>query len=99
MHHLLSTLNLSDASQLHTLILLNMGSILDLPSEEWFGNFSPSLTVHIIDSSRPQNLSSLFGGGENGNRIVVWDDGGAENMQEDRKAWEVLTVRSHRSRE
>lgn len=69
-----------------------MGAILDLPSEEWFGNFSPQLTVHVIDSSRPQNLSSLFGGGENGDRIVIWDDGGAEGMEEDRKAWEFLTV-------
>ncbi|TCD66689.1 hypothetical protein EIP91_001043 [Steccherinum ochraceum] len=82
---------LATYNDLHTLILLNMGAILDLPSEEWFGNFSPQLTVHVIDSSRPQNLSSLFGAGENGERIVIWDDGGAEGMQEDKKAWEVLT--------
>ena len=69
-----------------------MGAILDLPSEDWFGEFSPQLSVHVIDSSRPQNLSSLFGGGENGERIVIWDDGGAERMEEERKAWEVLTV-------
>ena len=69
-----------------------MGAILDLPSEDWFGGFSPQLSVHVIDSSRPQNLSSLFGGGENGERIVIWDDGGAERMEEERKAWEVLTV-------
>ena len=78
--------------QLHTLILLNMGAILDLPSPEWFGEFSAQLTVHVIDSSRPQNLSSLFGGGESGERIVIWDDGGAENMEDERRAWEVLTV-------
>ncbi|KAH9951948.1 CDC45-like protein [Amylocystis lapponica] len=78
-------------SQLHTLILLNMGAILDLPSSEWFGDSSPQLTVHVIDSSRPQNLSSVFGGGENGERIVIWDDGGAEHLQEERKAWEALT--------
>lgn len=69
-----------------------MGAILDLPSPDWFGDFDPKVTVHIIDSSRPQNLSSLFGGGENGDRIVVWDDGGAEHMEAERKAWEVLTV-------
>lgn len=69
-----------------------MGAILDLPSSDWFGDFSPQLTVHVIDSSRPQNLSSLFGGGENGERIVIWDDGGAERMEEERKAWEILTV-------
>lgn len=82
--------------KLHTLILINMGAILDLPSPEWFGDFNPRLTVHVIDSSRPQNLASLFGAGENGDRIVIWDDGGAENMQEERKAWEVLTVCTHR---
>ncbi|KAJ7197149.1 CDC45-like protein [Mycena pura] len=79
------------ASELHTLILFNMGAILDLPSEEWFGGFSTGMTVHVIDSARPQNLSSLFGGGEAGERIVVWDDGGAEELDEQRKAWEALT--------
>ncbi|KAJ7632171.1 CDC45-like protein [Roridomyces roridus] len=78
-------------SELHTLILLNMGAILDLPSDEWFGDFSTKMSVHVIDSARPQNLSSLFGGGEAGDRIVVWDDGGAEELEEERKAWEALT--------
>ncbi|KZT11286.1 CDC45-like protein [Laetiporus sulphureus 93-53] len=82
---------LATYSDLHTLILLNMGAILDLPSSEWFGDFSAQITIHVIDSSRPQNLSSLFGGGENGERIVIWDDGGAEDLQEERKAWEALT--------
>ncbi|KAI0957423.1 hypothetical protein AcW1_005820 [Taiwanofungus camphoratus] len=82
---------LATYSDLHTLILLNMGAILDLPSSEWFGDFSTQLTVHVIDSSRPQNLSSVFGGGGNGERIVIWDDGGAEDLQEERKAWEALT--------
>ena len=76
--------------------MFNMGAILDLPSAEWFGDFPTSLTVHVIDSSRPQNLSSVFGGGENGDRIVIWDDGAVEGLQEERKAWEVLTVRSSR---
>ncbi|TFY59472.1 hypothetical protein EVJ58_g5762 [Rhodofomes roseus] len=82
---------LATYSDLHTLILLNMGSILELPSPDWFGDFDPRLTVHVIDSSRPQNLPNLFGGGENGERIIVWDDGGAEHLQEERKAWEALT--------
>ncbi|OSD08699.1 CDC45-like protein [Trametes coccinea BRFM310] len=82
---------LTTYSDLHTLIMFNMGAILDLPSSEWFGDFPTSLTVHVIDSSRPQNLSSVFGGGENGDRIVIWDDGGVEDLQEERKAWEVLT--------
>lgn len=69
-----------------------MGGILDLPSAEWFGDFRPEMSVHIIDSARPQNLSSLFGGGENGERIIVWDDGGAEKLSEEQKAWEALMV-------
>ncbi|EPT06085.1 hypothetical protein FOMPIDRAFT_1154831 [Fomitopsis schrenkii] len=78
-------------TMLHTLILLNIGSIIELPSPDWFGDFDTRLTIHVIDSSRPQNLQSLFGGGENGERIVVWDDGGAEHLQEERKAWEFVT--------
>jgi cell division control protein 45 len=78
--------------QLHTLILLNIGSILDLPSSEWFGDFPPKVHVHVIDSGRPQNLSSLFGEGEGGEQIVIWDDGGAEYLGEERKAWEALNV-------
>ena len=74
-----------------------MGAILDLPSPEWFGEFEQDLRVHVIDSSRPQNLSSLFGEGDTGERVVIWDDGGAEHMQEEKKAWEVLTVRHNRS--
>ncbi|KAG2158166.1 CDC45 family [Suillus bovinus] len=78
-------------AELHTLILLNMGAILDLSSENWFGDFSMKLTVHIIDSNRPQNLANMFAGGENGERFIVWDDGEAENMGDERKAWEALT--------
>ena len=70
-----------------------MGSVLDLPSEQWFGEFSKKLSVHVIDSSRPQNLASLFGAGENGERIIVWDDGGADRLEEERQAWEAVMVR------
>ncbi|KAI0273656.1 CDC45-like protein [Gloeopeniophorella convolvens] len=76
--------------ELHTLILLNIGSILDLPSAEWFGDFPPKVHVHVIDSGRPQNLSSLFGAGDSGERIIVWDDGGAENLEEEQRAWVTL---------
>ncbi|TBU65661.1 CDC45-like protein [Dichomitus squalens] len=82
---------LTTYAELHTLIMFNMGAILDLPSPEWFGDFPTSLTVHVIDSSRPQNLSTVFGGGENGDRIIIWDDGGVEHLEEERKAWETLT--------
>ena len=78
--------------QLHTLILLNIGSILDLPSSEWFGDFPPGVHVHVIDSGRPQNLSSLFGEGGGAERVIVWDDGGAERLDGERKAWETLNV-------
>ena len=81
--------------KLHTLILLNMGAILDLPSPAWFGEFSPHLTVHIIDSTRPLNLATIFGGGDIGDRIVLWDDGEVETMDAQRKAWEALEVRPH----
>lgn len=73
--------------QLQTLILLNMGAILDLPSQEWFGDFPDTLRVHVIDSNRPQNLASLFGPDK---KIVMWDDGGAEELEEQKKAWEAL---------
>ena len=64
-----------------------MGAILDLPSPEWFGDFPEHVRVHVIDSNRPQNLASLFGPDE---KIVIWDDGGAESLAEQRKAWEGL---------
>jgi cell division control protein 45 len=67
-----------------------MGAIIDLPSSEWFGEFNLKTTIHVIDSTRPLNLSSLFGAGQNGERIVIWDDGDAENLKEERKAWEAL---------
>lgn len=69
-----------------------MGAILDLPSSEWFGDYDPQVIVHIIDSSRPQNLATLFGTGPNGDRIIIWDDGGAEKLEEERKAWEAIMV-------
>jgi cell division control protein 45 len=69
-----------------------MGAILDLPSPDWFGDFDEKLTVHVIDSGRPQNLSSLFGFGPEAERIVVWDDGDVEKLEEERKAWEALMV-------
>ena len=67
--------------------MINMGAILDLPSQDWFGDFSDEIRVHIIDSNRPRNLSSLFGPDQ---KIVVWDDGDAEGLQEQKEAWEAL---------
>jgi cell division control protein 45 len=83
-------------AQLHTLLLLNMGGILDLATPEWFGSFDSQLTVHVIDSSRPQNLSTMFAAGESAERIILWDDGEVDKLQDERIAWEALTVSSSR---
>lgn len=82
--------DLLECAELHALILINMGSISDLPDPVWFGDFSPKVTVHVIDSSRPRSLDNYFMRGENGERIVVWDDMDAETLVEEREAWEVL---------
>jgi cell division control protein 45 len=81
---------------LHTLILLNMGGILDLTTEEWFGAFPAKLSVHVVDSTRPQNLGNLFAAGDTADRIIIWDDGEVERLQEEKTAWEALTVRMFR---
>lgn len=77
-------------TELHSLFLINMGGVMDLPSSDWFGDFDPHVTVHIIDSARPLSLPSLFGAGENGNRFIVWDDGGAEKLEDVKRSWEAL---------
>lgn len=71
-----------------------MGSILELPSQEWFGDFNENLKIHVIDSARPQNLSSLFGGDYGADRVLVWDDGGVNDLAEVKEAWMALMVRS-----
>ena len=71
-----------------------MGGQTDLPSANWFGEFEEHVTFHVIDSIRPLSLDSLFMGGAIGDRIVVWDDGGAENLVVELKmSWEIVTVR------
>lgn len=66
---------------------------MDLSLAHWFGAFSERVSVHVIDSSRPLDLVNVFSTGEAGAQIVVWDDGDIEEMKEERKAWEVVTVR------
>jgi cell division control protein 45 len=79
--------------QVHTLILINMGAIQALTSPtQGFGDLATDLVIHIIDSMRPYNLSSLFLGGALGERFIVWDDGEADKLQEERTAWEALEV-------
>jgi hypothetical protein len=70
-----------------------MGGTYDLPLAMWFGDFSLRVTVHVIDSARPQSLPTLFMGGANADRIVVWDDGTTEHLMEEKKAWEIAEVR------
>lgn len=67
-----------------------MGAIQELTSG--FGDLAADLAIHIIDSMRPYNLSSLFLGGNIGERFIIWDDGEADTLQEERKAWEALQV-------
>ena len=75
-----------------------MGGVMDLPSSDWFGDFDTRVTIHVIDSARPLSLPSLFGSGENGDRIVVWDDGGAEKLESVQKSWEALQVSKYFNR-
>ncbi|QRW14540.1 PAB-dependent poly(A)-specific ribonuclease subunit PAN2 [Ceratobasidium sp. AG-Ba] len=76
--------------ELQTVILINIGTIIELISDEWFGAFPPDVTIHVIDSRRPQNLSNLFGPGREGERVRVWDDGGALAMDKYKEAYESL---------
>jgi cell division control protein 45 len=64
--------------------------VLSLSQNTWFGEFSLKMTIHVIDSRRPRDLPNLFAAGENAERIIVWDDGGAEDLEEERKAWEAI---------
>lgn len=69
-----------------------MGGVIDLTQEAFFGSFETSVTIHVIDSMRPLNLHNLFSGGENAERVIVWDDGEADKLVEERKALQVITV-------
>ena len=70
-----------------------MGSQLDLTShEDYFGMFDLKVTIHVIDSLRPQSLGNLFTGGGNGERVFVWDDGEADKLGDVKKSWEFVEV-------
>ena len=69
-----------------------MGNFIDLPTPAWFGEFDLGVSIHVIDSSRPRSMANLFYPGENGERVVLWDDGDAEKLTDLRKAWETLEV-------
>jgi hypothetical protein len=84
--------------QLHTLILLSLGSLLPLSS---YFTLPKGCHLHIIDSHRPWNLQNLFGldidvnpdeeGGGEG-RIWVWGDGEEASLDGVRKSFEALEV-------
>ncbi|KAG8915543.1 hypothetical protein FRC00_003075 [Tulasnella sp. 408] len=86
---------LEEKDQLRTIILLNIGALLDIGGDEWFEEFPSRVTIHIIDSSRPVDLHNLFGGagatedGATGPRVVVWDDGHADKLTKERLAFDA----------
>lgn len=76
--------------QLRTIILLNLGSLVDL--SEYFA-LPDQATLHVIDSHRPYNLDNLFSAHPEAEKIILWDDGDAEeDMKEERSAYEALQV-------
>ncbi|KAK8849506.1 hypothetical protein IAR55_004840 [Kwoniella newhampshirensis] len=88
------------SEELHTLILLSLGSLLPLSS---YFQLPKNCHLHIIDSHRPWNLQNLFGldidvdeddegGGSGESRIWAWGDGEelSEMMDGVRKSWEAL---------
>ncbi len=89
--------------QLHTLILLSLGSLLPLST---YFPLPKGCHLHIIDSHRPWNLQNLFAldldvnddeeeaaGGSEG-RIWVWGDGDEGSLDGVKKSWEALEVGS-----
>ncbi|WVW86722.1 hypothetical protein I302_108776 [Kwoniella bestiolae CBS 10118] len=85
------------SEELHTLILLSLGSLLTLSS---YFELPSSCHLHIIDSHRPWNLQNLFGIDINisedpessEGKIWVWGDGDefTEVMDNVKKSWEAL---------
>ncbi|RXK36072.1 cell division control protein 45 [Tremella mesenterica] len=83
------------SEELHTLILLSLGSLLPLSSYFPLPN---GCHLHIIDSHRPWNLQNLFGldadfgdDGETGEqRVWVWGDGSEIELGNVKKSWEAL---------
>lgn len=92
--------------EIHTIIMLNVGSLLNIADQEWFGEFPARVTIHVIDSARPVELRNLFaelepsGEGDEesiGPRVVFWDDGHADKLTEERVAFDAGEVRASRS--
>lgn len=73
--------------QLHTLVFVNLGSIMSLPSAI---PLPPHCTLHVIDSHRPWNLDNLFATTELNDRIWIWDDGEIQRLGNEKEAFEML---------
>lgn len=75
-------------TQLHTLIFINLGSLLPLPSTV---PLPPYCKLHVIDSHRPWNLENLFATSQINDQICVWDDGEIEaRLSKEKEAYEML---------
>jgi len=82
------------SDELHTIILLSLGSLLPLAS---YFTLPPSCHLHIIDSHRPWNLENLFGveidgNGDDEGKFWVWGDGEENELGSVRQSWEALEV-------
>ncbi|KAJ3211251.1 hypothetical protein HDU67_004647 [Dinochytrium kinnereticum] len=75
--------NVVENTELKSLILLNCGGILDLES---FFPLTDQMSVYVVDSHRPINLRNLFGG----DKIIVFDDGEADEMKAVQEAFQAL---------
>lgn len=97
------SLSLPFPKQLHSLLFINLGSILSLPNYfESSSDPSPEdsgahplpdhCTVHVIDSHRPWNLDNLFASSTIlQNQIWIWDDGEVqERLQLEQEAYSEL---------
>ena len=74
--------------ELHTLIFVNLGSLLSLPQ---MMPLPPHCTLHVIDSHRPWNLTNLFATSRLNDQIWIWDDGEiAQRLGKEREAFEML---------
>lgn len=82
-----------DNTDLRSIVLLNLGSLVDL--SEFFTLPPETCQLHVIDSHRPWNLNNVFATGPEADQIVVWDDGDvAEDLGDERIAYEALQVSS-----
>ncbi|WFC98739.1 DNA replication initiation factor cdc45 [Malassezia yamatoensis] len=87
LHEVLSS-DVEGRTELHTLIFLNLGSLMPLPT---LIPIPPNCVLHVFDSHRPWNLSNLFATSHINDQIFVWDDGEIEErLVREREAYEML---------